>query len=297
MALGFYVIPTMLYAFAALLVWVVWSGGFQRPARWLALVGLVLVTGALSLLLYLPPLLVSGLNNLLGNRFVVPLDWPSFGSELPHSLATTWALWARDLPLPIVALLVGGFGLALVLHPRLSRVPGPPLVVAAIVACLPMLVAQRVVPFERVWLFLLPVVLLTASAGLVWLLSLAASKYLDEVVSALALASMLGLGFLVVQSGSVLRSDETGRFPDAQAVTSLLAGRLGPDASVVTSIPASLPQLQYDFRRDGLDPAALVRTPVAGGRVYLVTPPDAPPPANASPLASFPSAVVYEATD
>ncbi len=296
MALGFYAIPTMLYAFATLLVWVVWSGGFRRPARWLALVGLVVVTGALSLLLYLPPLLVSGLNNLLGNRFVVPLDWPSFASELPHSLATTWALWTRDLPLPIVALLVAGFGLAVVLHPRLSRGPGPPLAVAALVACLPILVAQRVVPFERVWLFLVPVVLLTASAGVVWLLSLVLSRHLDEVGSVLALAATLGLGFLVVQNGSVLRSNETGSFPDAQAVTSLLAGRLGPDDSVVTSIPASLPELQYDFRRGGLDPAALVRTPVAGGQVYLVTPPDTPPPANAYPLASFPSAVVYEAT-
>jgi hypothetical protein len=296
MALGFYAIPTMLYAFATLLVWVVWSGGFRRPRRWLALAGLVVATGAISMLLYLPPLLVSGLNNLLGNRFVVPLDWPAFASELPRSLATTWALWTRDVPLPIMAVVVAGFGVGLVLHPRVSRVPGPPLVVAPLIACLPILVAQRVVPFERVWLFLLPVVLLTAGAGLVWLLSRIATKQLDALVSALALLATLGLGLLVVQSGSVLRSDETGSFPDAEAVTSLLAGRLAPDDSVITSIPASLPELQYYFHRDGLDAAALVRPPAAGGHVYLLETPDAPPPANASPLARLPTAVVYEAS-
>ncbi len=296
LALGFYAIPTMLYAFATLMVWVVWAGGFRRPTRWLALAGLIVVTGAVSLLLYLPPLIVSGLNNLLGNRFVVPLDWASFADELPHSLAASWLLWMRDLPLPIVAVLVAGFGLGLVRHPRLSRVPGPPLVAAALVACLPILVAQRVVPFERVWLFLLPVVLLTGGAGLVWLLSLVANRYLDALVSALGLAAALGLGLLVVQSGSVLRSAETGSFPEAQAVTGLLAGRLAPDDSVVTSIPASLPELQYYFRRDGLDAAALVRPPAAGGHVYLVATPAAPPPANASLLASLPGAVVYEAT-
>jgi hypothetical protein len=296
MALGFYAIPTMLYAFATLLVWVVWAGGFRRPTRRLALAGLIVVTGAVSLLLYLPPLIVSGLNNLLGNRFVVPLDWQSFARELPHSLATSWALWTRDLPAPIVAVLVVGFGLGLVLHSRLSRMPGPPLMAAALVACLPILVAQRVVPFERVWLFLLPAALLTASAGLVWLLSLVASKRLDALVSALGVGATLGLGLLVVQSGSILRSDETGSFPDAQAVTGLLAGRLAPDDSVVTSIPASLPELQYYFRRDGLDAAALVRRPAAGGHVYLVVTADAPPPADASPLATFPSAVVYVAT-
>ncbi|MBV9356675.1 MAG: glycosyltransferase family 39 protein [Chloroflexi bacterium] len=295
MALGFYAIPTTLYAFATLLAWAVWAGGFRRPTRWLALAGLVIVTAAGSLLVYLPPLIVSGLNNLLGNRFVVPLDWASFASELPRSLAATWTLWTRDLPPPIVAVLVAAFGLGLVLHPRLSRVPGPPLLVAALVGCLPILVAQRVVPFERVWLFLLPAVLLTVSAGLVWVLSLVKPRQLDSLVSALALAATLGLGLLVVEDGSVLRSDETGNFPDAQAVTGLLAGRLAPDDSVVTSVPASLPELQYYFRRDGLDAAALVRPPTAGGHVYLVATPAAPPPTNASLLASFPSAVVYEA--
>jgi Dolichyl-phosphate-mannose-protein mannosyltransferase len=387
MALGFYTIPTMLYAFATLLVWLAWTrldaargarpeashgtrpeasrGGSWRP-DWAAIAGLVVATAGLCLVLYLPPMLVSGLTNLLGNRFVTPLGWTEFATELPRSLRATWALWTRDLPWPVVALLVVGFWVATGRHRATSALPGPPLVLAALVACLPILVVQRVVPFERVWLFLLPLGLLTAAAGLVYaaraVLGAAARAGVtaggdgrvtppgvpsgaggrvgaqrpstdapverphaglahpagspaerphpglarprevvgEGLVAGVAVLVALGLGALVLAGGSVPASDETGRFPDAEAVTALLRDRLTPSAGVVTTVPASLPELQYYFRRDGVDPAALVRDPAASDRLFAVVPPGSGPPQPTGAwtpprlVGAFPSAAVYE---
>ncbi len=313
-ALGFYTIPTMLYAFAVVLVWLAWAllrsslnpsrshaSGRPRAAAVLTLAGLLGATALLTFLLYLPPIIVSGPENLLSNRFVTPLDATSFATDLPRSLRSTWALWTRDLPAPVVVLLVLGFAGALVRHRALGY-GGMPVALAAPVACLPLLLVQRVVPFERVWLFLLPVFLTTASAGLV-----AAARPLlrprrpSGLLDVVAVGVAATLGALVLANGSVPTSAETGSFPDAEGVTLLLRDRLRGSDSVVTTAPASLPQLQYEFRRYGMDPAALVRDPASSDRVYLVTAPagDVAPLAGAGwaaprRLAAFRSATVYE---
>jgi len=313
-ALGFYTIPTMLYAFAVVMVWLAWAllslslglsrsqaSGQPRAGAVLTLAGVLGATALLTFLLYLPPIIVSGPENLLSNRFVTPLDATSFATDLPRSLRSTWDLWTRDLPAPVVVLLVLGFAGALVRRRALGY-GGMPVALAAPVACLPLLLVQRVVPFERVWLFLLPVFLTTASAGLV-----AAARPLlrhgrpTGLLDVAAVGVAATLGALVLANGSVLASAETGSFPGAEGVTLLLRDRLRGSDSVVTTAPASLPQLQYEFRRYGMDPAALVRDPASSDRVYLVTAPagDVAPLAGAGwaaprRLAAFPSATVYE---
>jgi Dolichyl-phosphate-mannose-protein mannosyltransferase len=301
LALGFYTIPTMLYGFATLLVWLAWSGPGRGRPGWAMLAALVVATALLALVLYLPPILVSGLNNLLGNRFVAPLAWGDFMAELPRSLRATWDLWLRDVPAPVGALLVLGFLVSLASWGRGGRSP-PPVVLAAAIACLPILALQRVVPFERVWLFLLPVFLLAAADGLARLIELVGRGQgrVDALVAGLAVAASLGLGGLVLAQGSVLRSPETGNFPDAEAVSVVLAGRLQPMDSVLTTVPASLPELQYYVRRLGADTGPLARDPAAASRLYLVVPPsDTPPPtpggwSTPTRLARFPTADVYE---
>src|SRR6202011_1520416 len=102
---------------------------------------------------YLPVILISGADKLVSNRFVVPLDLAELSSELPRSLASTWRLWNRDLPLPVSVLLVAAFVFATVTEVRRKSLA---LGVLAPALCLAMVLVQRVAPFERVWLFLLP---------------------------------------------------------------------------------------------------------------------------------------------
>jgi hypothetical protein len=147
---------------------------------------------------------------------------------------------------------------------------------------------QRVAPFERVWLFLLPLYLTIAAGGL--------ARFVDGRF--LAVAFGVVLSFVTLSSGSILSSTETGVFPDAEAVTQALAPRLAPDDAVMTTIPASLPELQYYFPRAGLSIDTLVRSPDEAQNLYVIAPPAAPPAISgwrvASEIARFGDADVYE---
>jgi len=106
------------------------------------------------------------------------------------------------------------------------------------------------------------------------------------------------MSFVTLTSGSILRSTETGVFPDAEAVAQTLGPRLAPDDAVMTIIPASLPELQYYFPRAGLPIDTLVRPPDEAQNLYVVAPPDAAPSvdgwANPQAVAQFGSANLYK---
>jgi hypothetical protein len=193
-------------------------------------------------------------------------------------------LWNRDLPWPVVAVLVAG---VLAHSAQELRQRRAPVAMLALGVCLALVLAQRVAPFERVWLFLLPLYFVLASGGL---LSLAAVKVPQWAGSPAAIGLACLLGAVVLRSGSVLASPETGAFPDAAAVADTLRGQLGPQDAVVTQLPASLPELQYYFRRDGLPLEALVRPPEQAQRVFVVATGDPP---NALLEARFPTANLY----
>jgi hypothetical protein len=275
-ALGAYDLPTMLYGVAiAAACFGVWSWAYKsrRGVRGPHLLAAGLVLGLLVVLLYLPVLVISGADKLISNRFVVPLGWTEFGPELARSLGRTWAFWNRDVPWPLAALLVVGFAIATALELRKRRVP---LGLLAALICLLFVAAQRVAPFERVWLFLLPLYLVIASAGL--------ARFVDGRL--LAAGFGLLLGFFTLTSGSILSSNETGAFPEAEAVTSALAPRLAPDDAVVTQLPASLPELQYYFPRYGLPTSVLVRPPEEGQRLWVVAAPGEQPDVDGFPNVS-----------
>jgi hypothetical protein len=113
----------------------------------------ILVTGILSLLLYAPIVASSGLDALVANEFVQSLSWSRFISEVPDSLVAVGEQWHRDIPLPLAIVLGAGFLTAIVFHRRLSRFALPP-ALAAVAWIAPVVVAQRVVPFERCGCFL-----------------------------------------------------------------------------------------------------------------------------------------------
>ncbi|HEX9442876.1 MAG TPA: glycosyltransferase family 39 protein, partial [Candidatus Binatia bacterium] len=273
-ALGFYTIPIMLYPFGIAVVWLGLSIAFELPPaeRALRLGSLLLAVGAAALLtfvLYLPVFLGSGLDAVVGNRFVASKRWGAFAAELPASLLSTWRQWNRDLPPALGALLLGGFLLALVCHRRLSahRVA---IAWAAALWLAPVILLQRVVPFERVWLFLLPLYFIVAAAGLVHAFGLLKAKTMRPAVvlpvAAVALSLALGLG--AISTRSVYYSNETGTLRDAEAITLFLRGYLRPGDRLLLGIPSDQPLLYY-FYRYGVTPEYFI-APLSSSRRVLV---------------------------
>ena len=215
-------------------------------------------------------------NNHLLNTLLMHLAFLGLGNQP----------WVLRLPaLAAGVLLVVGFAIATALELRKRRVP---LGLLAALICLLFVAAQRVAPFERVWLFLLPLYLVIAAAGL--------ARLVDGRL--LAAGFGLVLGIFTMSSGSILSSTETGAFPEAEAVTSALAPRLAPDDAVITQLPASLPELQYYFPRYGLPASLLVKPPEEGQSVWVVAPPGGQPDVagfpNVREIQRFAGASLYQ---
>lgn len=281
-AAGAYAVPTMLYGVAIAAAWL--AIDHRIAARHLVASGLVL--GLVTVLLYLPVIVISGPDKLAANRFVVPLPLAELPGELAHSLGSTWGFWNRDVPFVLAALLVVGFGITVFSELRDRRMP---LGLLAALVCLLLVLVQRVAPFERVWLFLLPVYLIVASAGL--------ARFVDGRLLGIVFGA--ALTYLTLTSGSILASTETGVFPDAEAVARTLAPRLAPDDAVMTELPASLPELQYYFPRFGLPIDVLVRASDEAQNVWVIAAPGHEPAAisgrpDVIEVQRFPSATLFE---
>ena len=249
-ATGFYTIPIMLYPFGIVIVWLFLTILLEKSQRDRAVLlqrlGIsIAITALLALLLYLPVFLSSGLTAVIGNRFVRPKAWSEFFSQFPASLLSVWQQWSRDIPLAISLFLVFGFFASLLFHRRVCtyRVP---VVAAALLWVLPVITVQRVIPFERVWLFFLPLYLGLASAGLSYLLG--ASRFSSArsiVFTTGTLVLTIWLSLNVVQSRSVYYSNETGTLRDAEAIALFLKGYLKSGDRVIASVPSDAPLVYY----------------------------------------------------
>jgi hypothetical protein len=256
----------MLYPFGGILVWLSASWLLaRRDAHRLARnLGLCLAgTGLATVLLYAPILVASGPSSLASNEFVDSLSWSAFLDEMPDHLADTARAWARDAPGVVGVLLGVALLVSLVLAPRLSRYPIPPL--AALVAwAIPVVLAQRVVPFTRVWLFALPIAIVTLAGALGAALDRARGLRVPE----LGAAAIVAVGAaLVLAEDTVRTSRETGALLDAPAVAETLAARLRPGDTIVATGSDTI--LQYYLGRLGVSGAPLYETD-RGARVFVV---------------------------
>lgn len=248
-ALGLWTVPTMLFPYGAVVLWLALARQQRQGTTdygrsfllWLA--GSCLVTVVVAGILYAPVLLVSGARALTANPFVAPAGG-RWWAEVPAMLGRTWALWQRDVPAPLAGAVAVGF-VAAIMRPgsRSALLAWTTLGWSAAVV-----VIQRVVPYERVWLFALPLYLCVASSGLVWLVRLCRAP--RALPFGIATAASALLAWQVLASGQVESSTETGTLREAAEVAAFLKERMGPDDRVIAWCPSDRP-LEYYCRRIG----------------------------------------------
>src|SRR5207244_12960523 len=148
-AFGAFAVPAMLYPFAMFVAW-----GRRKMLAAAALAALF------TAMLYLPTIAVSGLGAITSNAYVRPLPFAQFTAAIRHALAAIWPSWMIAVPLPM-QLALGAAFVAGLIRGRVTLWLGA-LPVAAIV------VAQRAIPFPRVWLPFAILFVITAAAALPW---------------------------------------------------------------------------------------------------------------------------------
>jgi len=261
-ATGFFTLPVMLYPFGVVATWlllviVLDASPLGRPTLFRRAAVAIAAAAALTLALYVPVFTVSGVKSVVANKYVVPQSWTFFADGMATSAGLLWRQWTRDLPAGLSILVTVGLAAALVLHRRLARDRVPPVLAAALVWIPPVLLLQRVVPAERIWLFLLPLLFVTAGGAIGGAVRHAVARHRGAGLGAGLTAALVVVAFAVWPAVHVWRSDailaslETGTLRDAPAITSDLRGRLRDGDRVLAIVPSSYP-LAYYFVREGV---------------------------------------------
>jgi hypothetical protein len=138
--------------------------------------------------------------------------------------------------------------------------------VAIVVWTLPVLMVQRVVPFTRVWLFFVPLVLAAAAGFYGWLLE--RSPHGTRIAATTAVVVTVAAGWLVVSANSVRESRETGALLDAEPVAAYLAQEVHPSDRILATGSDTI--LEYYLRRDGIAAGPLLYTDRVPRRIFVV---------------------------
>jgi hypothetical protein len=205
-ALGFYTIPVMLFPFGILFVWLFLEnlfGGvvtscqanstdaYHSKLEFLKYWGAVgFASAILTLLFYTQILIFTGPVKVFANNFVAPLPLAHFMLTLSQRLSESWDTWEFRVPLAVIILLAVGLILSLVFHKWLATIRFP-LQVAALLWISTLLILQRPNALAKVWLFLLPLVLVWAAAGIVSLLVKIRLKFLRNLPLAVVVVGMV----------------------------------------------------------------------------------------------------------
>lgn len=260
-AFGFYTIPLMLYPFGVVVMWLVLSAIGERNRRadgplLSELLVAVALTMALTLFLYLPPIVASGVESLTTR--VLSQAWTFSKEEWRESLGHLWAMWNRGLPLGINVLLMIGFFSSIIRHRRIAR-HRTPLLLAVAAGCVPVLLLQGIRPPERTWLFLLPLYFGLAAAGLSDLirratavLKLGGSRIAAGLVSAVSVLVCVWISLNVIGTQSVAYSDDSGSgLREAERIVQFLKDELRPGDRILAKTPSEAP-IEYYLHSYGL---------------------------------------------
>jgi hypothetical protein len=171
--LAFYTIPTTLYFFLAMLAFMLGSIALgDAPHRTRRFFAQLVVTcagvAAIVVLLYLPFVLKSGLATLTANGLDATFPWAELREGIGETFRACARSWHAGLPGPVVALLGVGFVVSLLAARSLSAFRLNPAIVT-LGTCLGMMVLQRILPPQRVFLPLVPLYLGSCAAGLRWM--------------------------------------------------------------------------------------------------------------------------------
>jgi uncharacterized membrane protein len=262
-ALGFYTIPIMLYPFGAVMVWLLLSmllkdTGQEYGRSFIPyLLAAGAVAGVLTILLYTPIFYESGIDAVVSNHFVAPIGWADLWASMLARIQNTWNSWNRDLPAAGSLLFFAGVILSQVFHWRLSKTRVP-LALPILLWCGFLIAVQQVAPWPRIWLFLLPLFLIWAAAGLVGLIGqIPALKTVGKsraagwavIAGALVLAGLITFQILRLQTPNISR--ETGAYGDTLPAAEFLKSYLQPGDAVIVTIPSNYP-LRYYFMLNGI---------------------------------------------
>jgi hypothetical protein len=196
-ALGLFTVPIMLFPFGVLFVWLFLENQVSGPGPyrnkweflryWLAS---GLVAAILTLLFYTPILVFTGPQKLFANDMLIPVPWKDLWVTFSARITDTWTEWTIHVPTAALVLLGMGLLLSVLFHRKIAQARVS-LQLAALLWFTTLLLIKRPNAEPRFWVFLMPLVLLWASAGIFGILQKARLKFALGIPMAAPIFGML----------------------------------------------------------------------------------------------------------
>jgi uncharacterized membrane protein len=261
-SLGLYTNPTMIYPIGMVVTWLLLSRLIKDVDKdygkdYYIYLGvscmLILVTAGI---LYSPIIFNSGIQSIVGNDVIEALSWSDFYQSVPVRIRNTWIEWNRNIPDWISIIAIIGLTASLFV-PRLPQKRRIPLIMAGMLWIGTALVIQRVAPWPRIWLFLLPLIIIWISAGILGLIELILrmiphGNYLMMGIIGVLVILPLGAGFLRSYTQYSQKLHAQG---ELEKVAMYLSDYLQPEDVVVVTSPDTI-VLKYYLRRYGISQEA-----------------------------------------
>ncbi len=278
--LGAYTIPIMILPYSGFILFLFASvlideDSHSARRKFKHLMGSVITTGVLTLLFYLPVLMVSGVRSLFGNHFLTAEYW-SLSSYFGYYFQKLWVQWTTDIPFVLIILLIIGLFLLPWLGKgksklKLSILPGMLLASILIVSIFGFLGPARI------WLFMLILFIIYSTAGLYYLLifivkniRLALPKVnITVVFAAISIILAFSVIPIILHTRSPYHLDETGTLRDAKQITMILKAELRQGDMILNSNISHAP-LHYYFDKLEVPVIYLYEQDIKPDRYWLV---------------------------
>ena len=254
-ALGFYTVPVMIYPFGALFAWLFFTNLLEVPrpysSRWNFLLYWFLAgisAALLTLIFYTPIFIYSGPASFFANSFVVALDPSTYYQTLHIRLVSTWVEWLTRLPPALTITLIVGFLLSLVFHRKLSSARVPLQLVTFLWIAF-VIVLRKPEAWSKYWLFLIPLLMIWAAAGLIFLLDLIRLPLPRALtVTRIALGIAVLAALVPAVQVAVHLPDYLVEKGEVELATIYLSQQVQPDDMIVITSPLDAPMWYYSTR-------------------------------------------------
>ena len=239
-SIGFYTIPIMLYPFIIFNIWFVINCLYDIRQNSIALSNLIkfsILSCLLAFIFYIPVVIVTGIESIVGNPFVTTRTMSYVVANLPSHLLAVLHDWMRDYPSIIVCFMTIGMIVFIIYNKQFNN-NVLSLFIAVILCCLIVFFLQKVIPFERVWLFLLPLFLSFSGIGLSFMVHKSA-KGKNVATILLSIVILMLTGYNIISHGSIYKSSQTGTFIDAKEIALFFKTKLNDNERVIAICPSN----------------------------------------------------------
>ncbi|MFO1436490.1 MAG: glycosyltransferase family 39 protein [Gammaproteobacteria bacterium] len=252
-ALGMLTMPSMLFAIVGVMLWVSAALWLETPSYRQVWVDLIAPFAAfflvVTLVFYTPVTLISGgLQGVMANKEARPLPFWHFAHQIgPHIEVAANAL-VVDIPRMVALILIVFVIVGEVQLLRKKNYTATLFLPLVVLGSMAVLFLKRSIPFPRTWIFLIPVVLVTAGFGVAGAMrTLRLNVQWSVIILLVVLAGLFS--FYVVSRNAIVGYEETGTAPDMPQIADKLQGIVLPGDHVCALPPINVISAYY-LRRE-----------------------------------------------